>query len=275
MDLYEIKGKWDASIVVSVPHNGTWIPEEIRRQMAVPVEAVQGEVDDYADALAEMAEPFAAVVKSDVSRAVIDLNRSGTVAELDLECDPERERERLVRLFDEEGGLLWRTPIGQPPISKVELERRIAQYHEPYHAALQDCLERREPPRILVEMHSMSDSAFDLIIGDFRGRSAGEDICERRLKPFFSDRGYRVGYAGRGNSDRQGRPVAAAAIRYSGGFITSRYGDPGNGQCAFQIEVNRENCRRRFAKMRGDFGLFFGFLAEMLEREELFFGPLK
>ena len=273
--MFAIKGKRDASIVVSVPHNGSWIPGEIRRQLAVPVEEVQEKVDDYADALAAMAEPFAAVVKGNVSRAVVDLNRSGTVAELDLKCDPERERERLVRLFDAGGRLLWKAPIGRPPISRMELERRIALYHEPYHVALQACLERSKRPRILVDMHSMSDSAFDLIIGDFRGRSAGGDFCERRLKPFFSDRGYRVGYAGRRNVDRQGRPVAAAAIRYSGGFITSRYGDPGNGQYAFQIEVNRENCRRRFDEMRGDFGRFFGFLAEMLEEEGLFSGPLK
>ena len=275
MELFAIKGKRDAPIVVSVPHNGTWTPGEIRRQLAVPAEEVREKVDDYADVLAEMAEEFAAVVKANVSRTVIDLNRSGTVAELDLECDPEREGERLVRLFDVEGRLLWKAPIGRPPISRSELERRIAQYHEPYHAALQGCLKRNETPRILVDMHSMSDPACDLVIGDFRGRSTGEDICERRLKPFFSERGYRVGYAGPRNFDRQGRPAAAAASRYSGGFITSRYGDPGNGQYAFQIEVNRENCRQQFGKMRDDFGLFFGFLAKMLEEEREFFGPLK
>jgi N-formylglutamate deformylase len=275
MELFEIKGKRDAPIVVSVPHNGTWIPGEIRRQLAVRVEEVREKVDDYADLLAEMAEEFAAVVKANVSRAVVDLNRSGTVAELDLECDPEREGERLVRLFDVEGRLLWKAPIGRPPISRSELERRIAQYHEPYHAALQGCLKRNETPRILVDMHSMSDPACDLVIGDFRGRSTGGDICERRLKPFFSERGYRVGYAGPRNFDHQGRPATAAAIRYSGGFITSRYGDPENGQYAFQIEVNRENCRQRFGKMRDDFGLFFGFLAKMLEEKREFFGPLK
>jgi N-formylglutamate deformylase len=270
MELFAIKGKRNAPVVVSVPHNGIWIPGEIRRQLAVPVEGVQEKVDDYADALAEMAEPFAAVVKTNVSRAVVDLNRSGTVAELDLECDPERERERLVRLFDDEGQLLWKAPIGQPPITRRELERRIVQYHEPYHAALRRCLARSGAPRILVDMHSMSDPAFDLVIGDFRGRSTGGEICERRLKTFFFERGYRVGYAGPRNFDRQGRPAAAAAVRYSGGFITSRYGDPGNGQYAFQIEVNRVTYRQRFEKMRDDFGMFFDFLAEMIQGEDRF-----
>jgi hypothetical protein len=106
----------------------------------------------------------------------------------------------------------------------------------------------------------MSDPAFDLVIGDVRGQSTGAGICERYLQPFFSDRGLRAGYAGPRGTDRQGRPLVPAAILYSGGFITSRYGQPAAGQYAFQIEVNRETCRRDLGEMEQIFREFFSYL---------------
>jgi hypothetical protein len=80
------------------------------------------------------------------------------------------------------------------------------------------------------------------------------------LKPFFAAQGCRVGYAGPRAVDPQGRPVPAAAIRHSGGFITSQYGDPGRGQYAFQIEVNRAACRRDLPRMERIFRSFWSFL---------------
>ena len=261
MELFEISGDRQSSVVVSVPHSGIWIPGEIREKLAVPVEEVRRKVDEFAWDLARVAEPHATVVRANVARAVIDLNRSGTVAELDLTHEPEKERERLVRLYDDRERLLWKTPVGRPPLTRAEIEVRIREYHEPYHEALRQCLKRAGRPSVLVDMHSMSDGTFDLVIGDFRGRSAGVDICERRVQRFFAARGYRAGYAGPRNADRQGRPVPAAAIRYSGGFITSCYGNPQRGRHAFQIEVNREACRRDFGRMETTFREFWAYLA--------------
>jgi len=261
MELFEISGNRRSPVVVSVPHNGTWVPGEIREKLAVPVEEVAGKVDEFAWELARVAEPHATVIRANMARAVIDLNRSGTVAELDLTYEPEKERERLVRLYDDGGRLLWKAPVGRPPLAREEIEARIRRYHEPYHQALRACLERAGEPNVLVDMHSMSDETFDLVIGDFRGRSAGTDICEGRVRRFFAARGYRAGYAGPRNVDRQGRPVPAAAIRYSGGFITSRYGDPLRGRYALQIEVNRETCRRDFGRMEETFREFWTHLS--------------
>lgn len=260
MGLFEIFGNRESSVVVSVPHNGACIPERIRAQLAIVVERAWERVDTYADELAFAMEEHATIIKADVARVVIDLNRSGTVSELDLTAETEHERDRLVRLYDDHGRDRWKAPVGEPYITREELECRIREYYDPYHAALQECLGRAKKPRVLVDMHSMSDPAFEIVIGDSRGQSTGVEICERRLKPFFVERGYRVGYAGPENVDRRGRPVARAAIRYSGGFITSRYGNPASGEYAFQIEVNREACRRNVERMREDFGVLGEFL---------------
>ena len=260
MRLFEISGNRESSVIVSVPHNGRCLPERIRAQLALAVEKTRPRVDTYADELAFAMEEHATIIKADIARVVIDLNRSGTISELDLTAEPEHERDRLVRLYDDHGRARWKAPVGDPYITREELEYRIREYYDPYHAALQECLEKAKKPRVLVDMHSMSDPAFEIVIGDFRGQSAGVEICEHRFKPFFVERGYRVGYAGPENVDRRGRTVARAAIRYSGGFITSRYGDPASGQYAFQIEVNRDACRRNFERMREDFGALGEFL---------------
>lgn len=270
MELFEISGDRTSPLIVSVPHTGTRIPPEIRRQLAVPVAVVQRRVDSFAWELARTALPQATVIRAMVARAVVDLNRSGGVSELDLTCDPQGESERLVRLYDDQGHLLWQAPPGRPPLSREELEARVRKYHEPYHAALQDLLERAGRPCVLVDLHSMADLGLDLVIGDFRGQSTGAEVCEWKLKPFFAERGYRVGYAGPRHLDRQGRPVPAAAIQHSGGFITSRYGDPARGQYAFQLEVNRRTCARRWEEVKADFAAFFAWVRRELIAGNLF-----
>jgi len=262
MELVEVFGNPESRIVVSVPHSGTFIPEEIQEQLAISLEEAQGRVDTYTCELAGAAEVYATIVKANVSRTVIDVNRSGTIAELDLTTDAKDERDRLVRLYDGEGRPLWKKPLGRPYITREELEARIREYYDPYHQVLGECVERAGRPMFLVDMHSMSAPGFDMVIGDFRGRSAGVEICELEVKPFFEERGYRVGYAGPREVDRRGQPLSHAAIRYSGGFVTSRYGDPASGQHAFQIEVNREAWRRGFDQMELAFGEFFRFLYE-------------
>ena len=262
MELVELSENSDSPLVVSVPHTGGWVPEEVRRQLALPLGERRSKGDEFAWELARTAIPQATVLRALAARLVIDLNRSGTVSELDLDSDAASERERLVRLYDDQGRLLWKAPIGQPPLTREELERRIRQYHEPYHAALKACLERASKPCVLVDLHSMSDPGFDLVIGDLQGCSAGVELCERRVKPYFAGLGYRVGYAGPGNVDRQGRPVPLAARRYSGGFITGRYGAPAQGRRAFQLEVNRDACRPDFSSMERAFERFWGFLQE-------------
>ena len=80
MDLYEITGDPDSPLVVSVPHTGTRIPPQVRRRLAVPVETAHRRVDAHVWELARLAESHATVIRAAVSRAVVDLNRSGAIS---------------------------------------------------------------------------------------------------------------------------------------------------------------------------------------------------
>ncbi|MFH1567209.1 MAG: N-formylglutamate amidohydrolase, partial [Gemmatimonadota bacterium] len=218
--------------------------------------------DEFSLDLARAGEPWGTLVRARAARLVIDVNRSGTVSPIDLSDDPAHERDRLVRLYDAEGRPLWRTRPGQPYLGRPELEDRIRRYHEPFHRALAAALEAAPRPRVLVDVHSVSWPAFDVVLGDFRGRSAGAALCESRLQPLLEEHGLKVAYAGPRPMGRDGRPVAHDAVRYSGGFITARYGDPGRGQLALQVELSRQTCRLRFPEVRAACGALFGYLAE-------------
>lgn len=254
----EVAGVESGVLVVSVPHHGELVPQRVEAQLAIPVEEAREGVDEFSYELACLARPWGKVVKTNIARLVIDVNRSGTVSQLDLTDGAEDERDRLVRLYTRGGRPLWRASAGVREVA--ELEYRVREYHEPYHRALAEAMEGT--PRVLVDMHSVSWPSFDVVIGDFRGRSTGVGVCERGLKPFLEERGLTVGYAGPRDTDRFGRPVPHDAVRYSGGFITARYGDPANGRYAFQVEVSRETCRRRLGEVREAFSGFFGHLAE-------------
>jgi N-formylglutamate amidohydrolase len=264
MQIHQIHAVPNSPVIVSVPHTGTDVPAAVERQLAVPLQQVQQRVDTFAWELARTAMPQATVLRALLGRAVVDLNRSGTVSALDLSHDPADDAQRLVQLFGQHGKLLWKAGLGGAALSCSELEERVVLYHEPYHAALRQLLQQAPRPTLLVDMHSMEETAFDLVIGDFRGRSAGVELCESVIRPFFIDRGYRVGYAGPRGVDRRGRALSNVAIRHSGGFITSRFGDPAAGCYAVQIETSRATARRRLATMEADFAAFFAHMQRVL-----------
>lgn len=259
-----VTGRRGTGLVVSVPHHGAWVPDHIVEQLGVSVRRALPGLDEFSLDLSRAAEAWGAVVVNAVSRLAIDVNRSGSVSRIDLGDEPDHEQDRLVRLYTPDGLPLWRRRVGQPYMTRGELEDRLGRYHEPYHRALAEALEEAPATRVLVDLHSVSWPAFDAVLGDFRGRSAGSALCEGRLVPFLRERGLAVGYAGPRDVDPTGRPVPYDAVRYSGGFITARYGDPAGGQYAIQLEVSRQACSHRFEAMRTALGEFFQFLAQQI-----------
>ena len=132
-----------------------------------------------------------------------------------------------------------------------EIERRLETCWRPYHVALSTLVEQTYGQfggALLVDAHSMPSSAsgiglrdrehrVDIVLGDNHG-----EACAPR-----PDRRRRALAA---------RPRAARARNqpYAGGFTTQRYGRPGLGRHALQIEINRalymdearhESCRLR------------------------------
>ena len=269
-------------IIISVPHAGRTIPEDVKQRLAIPLEEAVTRYDEYTEEIALEFADLAVVQIANISKYAINLNRSHVIDELDLGVvfDPvgnyypanggltatptleDRDNERLVPLFTHEHTPVWQYDSkNHCYLTEKEIKSRIKRYHRPYHQSLQSLLESAANPVVLIDLHSMSKGPFDLIIGDGRGRSTGSSICQNQLLPFFSESNMLIGYAGYGRRDIRDMPYHHEAIRHSGGYITLNYGNQDRGIYAIQIELNRKTCQDNYGEVIDTLKEFIEFLS--------------
>jgi N-formylglutamate deformylase len=256
-------------VLVSVPHAGLRVPEELRAQILADEKVLRTDadlgVDDLFDGVTEVG---ASLLVAEVSRLVVDLNRArGDVDSLSV---PEHKSP----LPDARRGVVWRlSSSGQPvlahPLSLAELENRLLRYHEPYHETLRKTLVEirdRHGYAILLDGHSMPGfprgdggahprRRAEVVPGWNGGTSCSARVVEEAAR-FFRSRGYSV----------------AVDDPYPGGFITRHYGKPEEDWHALQIEVNRdlyldpltlERNPAGFARLREDLTVFVAHLGAL------------
>jgi N-formylglutamate deformylase len=224
-------------LVVSVPHAGTGVPEEDAPLLALEGQALLRDADLFVDRLCAGVPAIGApLLTASVSRYVLDVNRAPE--DVDREVCAELERPHRVSAR----GLVWRVttdgaPVLKRPLTRTELESRIARIHRPYHTKLAALLEERRARfgyALLLDAHSMPSMGrpghadpgsrrADIVPGDVRGASCSPAITRLLVEHFES-----AGYAVRPNDP------------YMGGFITRHHGRPARGVHAIQLELNRD-----------------------------------
>ena len=244
---FDSPGELALPVVIAVPHGGRAYPADLIARMRAPDLCRLRLEDRHVDALgAAVAEATgAALLRAHAPRAMLDLNR----AESDIDWDMiEGARASRPPLAEAPGaanhrarsglGLIPRRLPGHGEIwrsrlPRGELDRRIAEVHQPYHAALAErlCAVRDEwGAALLIDLHSMpplgpAEAAPPppvMVLGDRFGASCHHGLVSRALG-FFAREG-----------------VAAAQNRpYSGGYVLDRHGAPAAGVHAMQIEVCR------------------------------------
>ncbi len=214
----------DAPLLVSIPHTGTDIPAEIEAGLASPWLA-RKDTDWHIERLYGFAaELGATVLRTTVSRTVVDVNRDPSGASL----YPGQATTGLCPSTTFDGEPLYRP--GREP-DETEIARRRALYFDPYHAALAAEIARlreRHERVVLYDCHSIRSVVprlFDgelphMNIGTSSGASCGpalqqaiEAICA--ASPFS--------WVSNG--------------RFKGGWITRHYGRPEAGVHAVQMEL--------------------------------------
>jgi N-formylglutamate deformylase len=216
----------EAPLLLSMPHVGTEIPDDLRAQMT-PVAAAVADTDWHVDRLYEFAAGLGAtVLAARYSRYCIDLNR-----------DPENRSlypgANVTELcpsstFDEEP--LYRE--GAP--DEREVARRREAYWRPYHDKLKSELARlgaRHPRLLLWEGHSIRSVVPrffegrlpDLNFGTGGGKTADPALVDRLLQVA-------------GGS----RFTLVLNGRFKGGYITRAYGQPSRGVHAVQLELAQD-----------------------------------
>ena len=222
MDWLEVS-RGEAPLVVSFPHTGTDIPRDIEARLASPWLA-RKDADWWVDRLyAFAAELGPTLVRTTMSRTVIDVNRDPTGASL----YPGQTTTELCPTTTFDGERLYKA--GQEP-GAAEIAARRARWFDPYHATLQAELERlraRHGKVVLYEAHAIRSRVprlFDGELAQFNIGSNSGASCDRALVRAVEKA-----------CDAAGSRVTDG--RFKGGWTTRRYGRPKEGVHAIQMEL--------------------------------------
>lgn len=214
----------DSPVVLSYPHSGTDLPEEIFGRLNARGQQL-ADTDWHMPRLYGGLLENATQVRAQFHRYVIDANRPPSGESL----YPGQATTGLVPETDFDGNPIWRD--GEVPDEAEVAERRQA-FHEPYHAAIAQELERiraRHGFAILYDCHSI--------------RSRVPRLFEGRLPDF--NIGTNNGASCAPVLEQRVAAVCAAAEGYShvvngrfrGGWTTRHYGRPQEGLHAIQMEM--------------------------------------
>lgn len=127
-------------ILLSVPHAGLVVPPEARPYCRLSIEEIIADGDEQAAEVYALEEHVVEVVRTNIARAIVDMNR------------PEGD--------DRPDGIIkthtcWNVPVYDPSLPAEVGESLIERYHRPYHARLTDTMKR---PDLLfaVDGHTMA-----------------------------------------------------------------------------------------------------------------------
>lgn len=210
-------------LLISMPHDGRDIPEQISARMTAAGRAIP-DTDWHVRALYDFAAEFgASMLAANYSRYVVDLNRSSD----DGVLYPGQTVTGLCPEKTFSGDAIYETGGA----SATEIQERVEAYWRPYHDWLGDTLESLcavHGYALLWDAHSIPSRVprlFDgelpaLNLGSNSGKSCGAEI-EHAVARVAQSSSYSIAVNG----------------RFKGGYITRNYGDPTRNVHALQMEI--------------------------------------
>ncbi len=215
----------NAPVLISIPHDGSFIPDEIAEDMH-DYALKTPDRDFFVSQLMNFAKDFDfSVLKTHISRYVIDMNRSNDGGSL----YPGQPVTELcpTTMFDNRD-------IYKNPPDQQEIDRRTQQYWQPYHQIISDKLQvikQQHGFAILIDAHSIKSQVPrffegqlpDLNIGTNEGRSCAKDFSDKFEQVLKAQQHYSYVFNG----------------RFKGGHITRHYGQPEKNIHAIQIEISQ------------------------------------
>lgn len=225
-------------LIISVPHAGTVIPDEIKSSFVkTDFHFLNFDCDWYVDKLFDFApELGVTLLTTDIGRYVIDLNRDANEVDASfVEGAPKKENPKNLGLVSHK--TIKGETLIKKPITQKELNDRIEKYYRPFHDKLENLITQTKKHFgfcIHIDAHSMpskgelahSDAGQerkDIVLGDQFGKSCSPLLTEL-VEHHFIKAGLSV----------------SRNVPYAGGFITQNYGKPTQDVHTLQIEHNRK-----------------------------------
>ena len=207
-----------------MPHTGTEIPADIESRL-VSAWLARKDTDWWIDQLYAFAHDLgASVVRTALSRTVIDVNRDPSGASL----YPGQATTELCPTTTFDGEPLYRggeTPDG------AQIATRRAQYFDPYHDALRSEIVRlrgRHPCVVLYDCHSIRSRIPRLFVGELPNFNIGTNSgasCAQALTDAVEE------------ACATSEFTRVVNGRFRGGYTTRHYGQPHDGVHALQMEL--------------------------------------
>jgi formiminoglutamase len=211
-------------LIVSIPHSGTVIPAGIAGRLASPWLSLK-DTDWHVERLYDFAADLGAtVVRTGISRTVIDVNRDPFGASL----YPGHATTELCPTITFDGEPLYL--LGLEPTVE-EIASRRAKYYDLYHASLAVEIARLRANHdrvVLYDCHSIRSVIPRLFDGELPhfniGTNSGQS-CDPRLTAAVEGVVAETG------------PSRVTNGRFKGGYITRHHGRPTDGVHAIQMEL--------------------------------------
>lgn len=212
----------DAPLVIAFPHVGTDLAD--RGAAFRSPWLARRDADWWVDRLYDGARGLGAtLVRTTISRSVIDLNRDPSGASL----YPGQATTELCPTTSFDGEPLYHDAVPD----EAEIMRRRALWFDPYHAALKaeiDRLRQLYPRIVLYDAHSIRSHVprlFDGTLPQFNIGTNGGTTCAPALEEDVARICARSGHSHVRNG------------RFKGGWTTRHYGRPADGIHAIQMEL--------------------------------------
>ena len=125
-------------LIISVPHAGLTVPQEVRDYCALLPEQILADSDEGAADIYDLKSEVAVHITTDVARAVVDLNRA----------EDDRGRDGIVKTHTCYDARVYRKPVPEDLV-EILLER----YYRPYHQRLS---ESAADAKFGVDCHTMA-----------------------------------------------------------------------------------------------------------------------
>ncbi|MGY9049273.1 N-formylglutamate amidohydrolase [Puniceibacterium antarcticum] len=228
----------DSPLVLGFPHTGTYVPDDIRARLN-PEGRMLRDTDWHIDSLYRDLIPGITCVAANFHRYVIDANRDPDGASL----YPGQTTTGLVPLNTFDNTPIWAE--GAEP-TEADIAQRLADWHRPYHAALEAELARvkaRHGIAILYDCHSIRSVIpwlFDGTLPDFNIGSDSGATCAPALEQAVLKR-----------CTASGRTTILNG-RFRGGWTTRHYATPATGIHTIQMELAQSS---HLARETPDFAL--------------------